>query len=411
MRKSYTTLAILCLLGTVLFGAKKIDTNFKASGKMHNLYYALPNNFDSLKKYPLVVGLHYCGGTGISYRNSLSPLADSLKMIVVCPDNSSVVVPDNELDIVTAAADSARKKFKIDTTAMFLTGMSCNGEFVFKHGMKKFYPFKGIFPWVPWIESRDFSKYKMDSDIPVVIAVGAGDPNYGILVALCDSLKKGGAKANLVIVPGVGHEELFGAFATTMINCIQYLNATDTVKIDNIPNVIAKNTDTMVTVEIKVTNKGTRPLRAKIVRGTENFINKATIVYNASEKKAVVTFKLIYGKKGATRVVVELSEVGGNGIHQKDFTLSVVADPSNIKSASTNFKTYLSPNPAHGYVNLTSSLSISKYIVYDILGKTVISQDVSGNQHIIDISKITSGLYFVNSKSENKSSIEKLYIQ
>ena len=55
MKKLNTSLAVLCMLSTVVFGAKKIDTNFKASGKSHNLYYAIPNNFDSLKKYPLVV--------------------------------------------------------------------------------------------------------------------------------------------------------------------------------------------------------------------------------------------------------------------------------------------------------------------------------------------------------------------
>jgi poly(3-hydroxybutyrate) depolymerase len=112
-----------------LSAATKINTTFLAGTVKHSLFYSIPDNYNPAKKYPLIVGLHYCGGSGNMYRNSLNPLADSLQVIIACPDNSSNVIPDDHLDIVTAAADSARIAYSIDTTAMYLTGMSCNGEF------------------------------------------------------------------------------------------------------------------------------------------------------------------------------------------------------------------------------------------------------------------------------------------
>jgi len=200
MKKIFFYLFAFVLIGSEVSGAVKIDTSFVASNAKHKLYYSIPDNYDAAKKYPLVVGLHYCGGTAISYRNSLTPLADSLQVIIVCPDNSTAVIPDNQLDIITAAADTARAIYSIDTTAMFLTGMSCNGEVTLRQGLKKFYPFTGIFPWVPWVQSRNqFNNYLINSDMPTVLAVGTNDDNFAVLMSLYDSLREEGANINLVL--------------------------------------------------------------------------------------------------------------------------------------------------------------------------------------------------------------------
>lgn len=125
-----------------------VDKTMTENGKTYNLNYCLPADFDSTKEYPLIVAMHYCGGTAKQYRDALSGLCDSLKMIVVCPDNNSVVIPENKPDMLKIAIDSSRVFYPIDTTKIYLTGMSCNGEFITRWGLKNYYHVKGIFPGI-----------------------------------------------------------------------------------------------------------------------------------------------------------------------------------------------------------------------------------------------------------------------
>lgn len=237
MKKILLLSAFILFLSGSLFAAVKIDTVYTASGKERKLYYSIPDNYDPARAYPLVVGMHYCGGTALSYRNSLSPLSDSINAIIVCPDNFQNQVADSQLDIITAAADSARKAYNIAADSMYLTGMSCNGETILRQGLKKFYPFKGIFPWVPYITSKNFAPYNLESDIPTVLAVGTVDDNFLTLMVLIDSLRYNSPDKNLVLAPNIGHVEIFNEFPSVMIKSIRYINSPKTIQISALPDV------------------------------------------------------------------------------------------------------------------------------------------------------------------------------
>ena len=228
------------------------------NGKTYNLNYCLPADFDSTKEYPLIVAMHYCGGTAKQYRDALFGLCDSLKMIVVCPDNNSVVIPESKPDMLKIAIDSSRIFYPIDTTKIYLTGMSCNGEFITRWGLKNYYHVKGIFPWDPWIVSASPKLYNFDCKIPFVISAGASDPNFKVLIAVYDSLKAHQATVNLVIVPNIGHE-LFPGFSNEMVNCIYYLNGTPDFSIEPIKDFVVTNTDSVLT-DVVVNNPGNKDL-------------------------------------------------------------------------------------------------------------------------------------------------------
>ncbi|QEE50873.1 T9SS type A sorting domain-containing protein [Flavobacterium alkalisoli] len=73
----------------------------------------------------------------------------------------------------------------------------------------------------------------------------------------------------------------------------------------------------------------------------------------------------------------------------------------------------LYPNPAKNIVNIdfakntANTVSIS---VSDISGKTVLAKNISNGENSFDVSSLTSGMYFVNIKADNKQQIIKLMI-
>lgn len=398
------------IVSNTIQAAQKIDTVFTASGKKHKLYYSIPDNYDVSKQYPMVVGLHYCGGSGIQYRNALTLLSDSLNYIVVCPDNSSSQIPDANIDIITAAADTARAAFSVDADSMYLTGMSCNGEVTFRQGMNKFYPFRGIFPWVPWISNNNFSAYKLDSDMPIVLAVGTVDNNFKVLMNLYDSLKAKNANVNLVLVPGIGHTLDFKEFGSTMIHCIKYLNSAKNIEITAAEPISMINTDEEKQIEIPITVANSKSITVKQVLSV-NGIFESTTTYDKESNKAIVKIKPIEGKSGVGKIVVEASETGDSAIAQTVINVRIDKNVSVKNEEIKGLKTTLAPNPAKGQVILSTSSTADSFELLDISGKILIQVKASGTQTMLDISKYQAGVYFVKTNFTNASTLEKLCIQ
>ena len=68
----------------------------------------------------------------------------------------------------------------------------------------------------------------------------------------------------------------------------------------------------------------------------------------------------------------------------------------------------LYPNPAQGVLNISSSNSITKIEVYDLLGKKVVSNDNASNVNVADLGK---GAYIVKVMQENGSVVAKRFIK
>jgi len=68
------------------------------------------------------------------------------------------------------------------------------------------------------------------------------------------------------------------------------------------------------------------------------------------------------------------------------------------------------PNPANGFVNITSQFSGDKNIaVYDVLGKQVINTTISSDR--LNISELTSGIYMMTISQNGVSSTKKLVVR
>lgn len=402
MKKVLLLLALVLFLSDSLFAAVKIDTVYTASGKKRNLYYSIPDNYDPAKAYPLVVGMHFCGGTALSYRNSLSPLSDSINAIIVCPDNFLNQVADSELDIITAAADSARMAFNISADSMYLTGMSCNGETILRQGLKKFYPFKGIFPWVPYISSRNFTPYNLKSEIPTVLAVGTIDDNLTTLMILMDSLKSNGPDKNLVLAPNIGHVEIFKEFPSVMIKCIRYINTPKTIKIEALPDIKIKNTEPAKEFEVEVEYSGDKELLTEVFSSNLSRLKTSDASYSKSDNK--VRFKLtpVSGKTGTMKIVVEVKESNGKAISQSIFNVVLEKNDNTNIGTDKIGSTLISPNPSSDYIKVAGTEKINKYEIMNISGQVIIKENPGMNEFSLDVSSLPKGVYCFRSYMENK---------
>ncbi|MEM5565004.1 T9SS type A sorting domain-containing protein [Psychroserpens sp. AS72] len=82
--------------------------------------------------------------------------------------------------------------------------------------------------------------------------------------------------------------------------------------------------------------------------------------------------------------------------------LILTQNPLSVNEFDTaQFSAY--PNPTNDNWNISSSISINTVVVYDILGKKVMSLTPNQNEIVIDASKLNSGMYFAKIASDNGS--------
>ncbi|PHR11121.1 MAG: hypothetical protein COA40_12435 [Aequorivita sp.] len=69
------------------------------------------------------------------------------------------------------------------------------------------------------------------------------------------------------------------------------------------------------------------------------------------------------------------------------------------------------PNPANNRVTVTSLYKLDSYKIYSVLGKLVTQEAATGNITEIDMSKLESGIYFINATSGELNSTFKVIKQ
>ena len=77
-----------------------------------------------------------------------------------------------------------------------------------------------------------------------------------------------------------------------------------------------------------------------------------------------------------------------------------------------DFQINIYPNPCSNYLNINSVLNIETYCIYDCLGQKLIEDNqVLKNSFTINISKLNSGIYFIELKSnKNKITLKKIIV-
>jgi hypothetical protein len=88
-----------------------------------------------------------------------------------------------------------------------------------------------------------------------------------------------------------------------------------------------------------------------------------------------------------------------------------IVDPTTLsvkKNVLENVSVY--PNPASGSLTI-NTLDGANIDIYNVIGKMVKSQEALSNSHTMDISDLSTGVYFVKLTSEGKTATKKLVIE
>jgi hypothetical protein len=369
-----------------------VDKTMVYSGTTYDLNYCLPSDFNESNQYPLIVAMHYCGGTAKEYRNMLKELCDSLQMIVVCPDNKSQQIPENRLQMLVTAIDSSKIFYPIDETKVYLTGMSCNGEFITRHGLENFYPFKGIFPWDPWITTTNPKTYNFDSKMPIVISVGSDDPNYKTIIAFYDSLKAHQAIVNLQIVPNTGHV-LFPGFSNQMINCIYYLNGTPDFSFEPINKIEVTNNDS-VYIDVFVNNPGNKELSYSCTFSTKYQVSKIEIIPGDTKNNFKLKFVPNNTRKGNLILTIKAFDKVNKEMTQVLSYVEVKEAPVSSNLVKQNsFSIY--PVPVTDIIHFTCKEQCLSINISDVNGKEMINFENFDIRNGIQIQSLPKGLYYL----------------
>jgi hypothetical protein len=397
MKKTILSLmSFIIAAGISVKAAVNADTSIYVNAVKHTLSVSLPADYDPLKSYPLVIGLHFCGSNSNDYRDALKPLCDSLDVIVACPDNNGDWM--NSPDFVLASIDTAKSIFNINENEIMLTGGSCNGKKLLDYALGGSYPVKGIFPWEPWVPNFESSTFNLDYKTPTVIAVGTADPNYGVLLSLYDSLKNHGAKVDLVLVPGVDHSFNFAEYSNTMIRCVNYISDTNAIIIDPIENFEIYNNEPPKEIKIRIRHKAGKPITINALSSYTS-ICKNPEISTIENDTVIVKITPIASKVATIRFLLEAAEVGGSAVEQVVFKVKFRAPPVAIHQTGSNPDFEVYPVPSGDFISIKCLERVISVCIIDTNGKNIYMDENFDTANSIDVSKFVKGNYFIIAKS------------
>ena len=204
-------------------------------------YRQLFPDADTLRRFPLVIFLHGSGERGNDNEAQLKwgvmNFASDENMIrfpafVIapqCPSNMSWAnlnrnnnqislqpAPAKPMQLLIELIDKLKKTLRVDTTRIYITGLSMGGFGTYDAIMR--YP-KLFAAAVPVCGGGDVSKAASIANIPIWIFHGAEDPsvNPAYSLDMLQALTKAGAHPGFTQYPEVGHFSWLGAYSDPLM--------------------------------------------------------------------------------------------------------------------------------------------------------------------------------------------------
>jgi predicted peptidase len=238
--KQFFVFLFLVFSITAIAQPSRFSTRLYTTSTGDTLRYrqANPDNASG-KKYPLIIFLHGSGERGNDNEAQLkwgvmNFVSDQMMLnhpafIIApqCPSNngwSNFTRPKNTADsrmnaeplkpmaLVLALIQDLIKKQQIDTSRIYITGLSMGGFGVYDAIMRNPHLFAAA---VPVCGGGDISLAPTIAHLPIWIFHGANDPTVSpaYSVDMLNALTKAGAHPGITFYPGVGHLSWLGAYA------------------------------------------------------------------------------------------------------------------------------------------------------------------------------------------------------
>lgn len=204
-------------------------------------YRMLSPDYDTMRKYPLVIFLHGSGERGSDNNAQLKwgvlnfstdqnmKLHPAIVVAPQCPDNSSWAnfadrnssvkfnpSPAKPMVLLRELIQQLITQYRVDTNRIYITGLSMGGFGTFDALAR--YP--DLFAAaVPVCGGGDASKASLISHIPIWIFTGAEDPavSPALSFEMAGALNKAGAHPGYTQYPEVGHFSWIAAYSDPMM--------------------------------------------------------------------------------------------------------------------------------------------------------------------------------------------------
>ena len=246
--KSFALLSafICCISITFTFAqsSSRFSFNKYTNGKGDTLNYRmLFPDYDTLRKYPLVIFLHGSGECGKDNEAQLKwgvmNFATDQAMVMhpafviapQCPENQDwsdfsentrtrelrlQPSPSKPMQLLIELVHRLIKTFSVDTTRIYITGLSMGGYGTFDAIERYPHLFAAA---VPVCGGGDVSRAASIAHIPVWIFHGSEDSGVNALYALdmTEALTNAGAHPGLTFYPGVGHFSWLAAYSDPLM--------------------------------------------------------------------------------------------------------------------------------------------------------------------------------------------------
>ena len=169
-------------------------------------YLYPPENYSAEREWPLFVGIHGAGGSGLDCWNMWQTFADEEGFILLCPsipgDPNGFFQSVGE-NTVWSAIGEAKKEYRV-RNRMFFAGFSAGAFFIqgFDYHYPQYVSGLAILSSGVYLDPRYFSEL-----IPMTVVIGDADYAEAVQASqmFVDGLRQYGFDVHYELLPGVGH--------------------------------------------------------------------------------------------------------------------------------------------------------------------------------------------------------------
>lgn len=169
-------------------------------------YLYVPESYTADKEWPLFVGIHGAGGTGLDCWNLWQTYADKEGFILLCPSipgDASGFYQDVGENTVWSAVGEVKKNYRVKQQ-MFLSGFSAGAFFIqgFTYHYPQYVSALSILSAGVYLNPRRFINL-----VPMLVVIGDRDDPASVQGSslFVSNLQKFGFDVQYVVLPGVGH--------------------------------------------------------------------------------------------------------------------------------------------------------------------------------------------------------------
>ena len=205
-----SSLAFICITAVIVLTirtvlSQPIDPSPYRHAQPVEYYLYVPKSYTGNKVYPLFVGIHGSGGSGLHCWSLWQSYAEKEGYLLLCPTipgDAGGYYQDVGERTIWAAVNAVQSEYHV-SSRMFIAGFSAGAYFM--QGFAAHYPnsVSGLA-----ILSTGYYMSGFQPSVPVLVVIGSADHPDSIQAneILVSNLQRSGVDVEYYVLPGIGHQ-------------------------------------------------------------------------------------------------------------------------------------------------------------------------------------------------------------